>query len=132
MVDESTDRVASTMREINQAWVEGRVDDLGRMVHPEIVMSLPGFAGRILGSADFLQGFREFCDSATILRFEESDQQIDRISRTAVVAFCYDMLYERSGQRYRATGRDVWVFEETDGRWLAVWRTMLDMDEIAA
>lgn len=120
------------MRAINRAWLEGRVDDLGRMVHPEIVMTLPGFAGRIRGSADFLLGFKEFCDSATILQFEESDQQVDRISQTAVLAFRYDMLYERLGQRYRATGRDLWVFEEKEGEWLAVWRAMLDMEEIAA
>lgn len=132
MVDESTAGVASTMRHINRAWLEGRVDDMGRMVHPGIVMTLPGFTGRIRGSADFLSGFKEFCDSATILQFEEVDQQIDRIGNAAVLSFRYDMLYERSGQRYRATGRDVWIFEEADGDWLAVWRTMLDMEEIAA
>jgi hypothetical protein len=102
------------------------------MVHPEIVMILPGFSGRIRGSADFLLGFKEFCESATIHQFEEFNQQIDRIGHTAVLAFRYDMLYERSGQRYRATGRDLWVFEEKDGEWRAVWRTMLDMEEIAA
>lgn len=42
------------------------------------------------------------------------------------------MLYEWLGTRYRATGRDLWVFEEQDGEWLAVWRTMLDTEEIAA
>jgi hypothetical protein len=67
-----------------------------------------------------------------ILQFEESDQQIDVIGHTAVLTFRYDMLYERVGKRYRATGRDLWVFEEKDGEWLAVWRTMLDMEESAA
>jgi hypothetical protein len=42
------------------------------------------------------------------------------------------MLYERSGQAYRATGRDLWVFEEKDGEWWAVGRTMLEMEETAA
>jgi hypothetical protein len=132
MVDQSTHGVALAMRQINRAWLEGRVDDLGRLVHPEIVMILPGFSGRIRGSVDFLLGFEEFCESATIHEFEEFDQQIDRIGHTAVLTFRYNMLYERTGQRYRATGRDLWVFEEQDGEWLAVWRTMLDMDEIAA
>jgi hypothetical protein len=68
MVDERTEDVASGMREINRAWLEGRVDDLGRVVHPEIVMTLPGFAGRVRGSPDFVLGFKEFCDSATILQ----------------------------------------------------------------
>jgi hypothetical protein len=39
------------------------------------------------------------------------------------------MVYERSGERYRATGRDLWVFGAQGNAWIAVWRTMLDMDE---
>ena len=39
------------------------------------------------------------------------------------------MIYERSGERYRATGRDLWVFARQDGAWLAAWRTMLDLVE---
>jgi hypothetical protein len=39
------------------------------------------------------------------------------------------MLYERSGERFRATGRDLWVFQKQSGAWIAVWRTMLDVDE---
>jgi hypothetical protein len=132
MDDDSIQRVTSTMREINRAWLDGRIDDLGRRVHRDIVMLLPGFAGRIRGRVDFLLGFKEFCEGATIHQFEEFDQQIDRIGHTAVIAFRYEMLYERSGQRYHAKGRDLWVFEEKDGDWLTVWRTMLDMEEVAA
>ena len=32
------------------------------------------------------------------------------------------MTYERSGERSRATGRDLWVFARQDGEWLAAWR----------
>jgi hypothetical protein len=39
------------------------------------------------------------------------------------------MVYERSDKSYHATGRDLWVFSENEGEWLAVWRTMLDLDE---
>ena len=28
-----------------------------------------------------------------------------------------------------ATGRDVWIFEEQEGKWLAIWRTTLEMEE---
>jgi len=49
-----------------------------------------------------------------------------------VVTIQYEMVYERSGARYRATGRDVWVFERHGDSCLAVWRTMLDMQENAA
>lgn len=39
------------------------------------------------------------------------------------------MVYERSEERYRATGRDLWVFEKQGEAWIGVWRAMLEMKE---
>jgi hypothetical protein len=132
MTDESRKKVATAMRQINRAWLEGRVEDLSTMVHPEVTMVLPGFSGRVRGRDEFLAGFRDFCESATIHDFEEHDQQIDVVGKTAMLSFRYELLYERFGERYRATGRDMWVFREQDGKWLGIWRTMFDVEEIAA
>ena len=123
---------ATTMRRINQAWLEGRVEDLAQWVHPEIVMVFPDFSGRIQGRDLFLAGFHDFCRNATIHEFHEHDQHVDLTDDTAVVTFRYEMVYERSAERYRATGRDLWVFQSRGGEWLAVWRTMLDLQETAA
>ena len=126
------DDAATAMREINQAWQSGRVQDLAPRIHPEIVMVFPGFAGRIQGRENFLAGFADFCQNATLEEFHEHDHQVDVAGDTAVVTFRYDMVYERSGTRYRATGRDLWVFQKQGRSWIAVWRTMLDMEENAA
>ena len=120
------------MRQINQAWLNGRVEDLAPLVHSEIVMVLPDFAGRIQGREHFLAGFRDFCHSAIIQEFQEHDQQVDVASDTAVITFRYEMVYERSGERYRANGRDLWVFHRQEEVWIAVWRAMLEMKENAA
>jgi hypothetical protein len=120
------------MRQINQAWLEDRVQDLAQMVHSEIVMVSPDFAVRIQGRDAFLEGFRDFRQNATIREFSEQDHHVDVAGDTAVVTFRYEMVYERSGERYRSTGRDLWVFQKQDGAWIAVWRTMLDMAENAA
>lgn len=121
--------VAMAMQKINRAWLEGRVDDLGPLVHPQIVMALPGFAGRVGGREGFLAGFRDFCENATVHEYRESDEQVDVAGGTAVVTYRYAMVYERSNVRYRATGRDLWVFQQQDDAWLAVWRAMLDIEE---
>ncbi|SRR5260221_9132184 len=120
---------ATAMRQINQAWLDGQIQDLAPMVHPEIVMVLPDFAGRIQGREEFLAGFGDFRRNATIEEFREQDHQVDVVGDTAVVNFRYDMDYERSGKRYHATGRDLWVFHKEDGTWIAVWRVMLDIKE---
>jgi hypothetical protein len=133
MVAESKrEGAAATMRRINQAWLDGRVEDLAQWVHPEIVMVFPGFSGRIQGRDQFLAGFHDFSRNATIHEFHEHDHHVDVAGATAVVTFRYEMVYERSAQRYRATGRDLWVFQSRDGEWRAVWRTMLDLQETAA
>jgi uncharacterized protein (TIGR02246 family) len=132
MTDEAVRQaVATAMREMNRAWLEGNADDMERLVHPDVVVILPGFAGRVAGREAFINGFRDFSESATGIQFREDDTQVDVIGGTAVVSFAYEMTYERTGGRYRATGRDVWVFENRDRSWLAVWRTMLNADETA-
>lgn len=123
---------AATMRRINRIWLDGQVEDIAPMVHPEIVMVVPGFTGRIQGREEFLAGFRDFCQNARIHEFRDYDHQVDVAGDTAVITFLYDMVYERHGERYRSTGRDLWVFQNQGSAWIAVWRTMLDMEEKAA
>ena len=95
-------------------------------------MVFPGFAGRIQGRDAFIAGFRDFCEKATIHHFNEGEHQIDVAGETAVVNFGYEMLYERSAEQFHTTGRDLWVFAKHGTGWLAVWRTMLDVNETAA
>jgi uncharacterized protein (TIGR02246 family) len=126
-----TDReaVAATLQRINDAWRAKRPADLGPLFHPDIVLAVPGFAGRATGRDALVAGFADFCTNATVHEYRESDHQVDVIGDTAVAAVAFDMVYERSGARYRATGRDLWVFGRQGGEWLAVWRTMLDVAE---
>jgi ketosteroid isomerase-like protein len=132
-MDESKrESAAAAMRQINQAWLTGRVEDLAPLVHSEIVMVVPDFAGKIQGRERFLAGFRDFCQSAAIQEFREQDQQVDVAGDTAVITFRYEMVYVRSGERYRANGRDLWVFERQEGAWIAIWRAMLETKEDAA
>ena len=47
-MDESKrESAATTMRQINRAWLNGRVEDLAPLVHAEIVLVFPDFAGQI-------------------------------------------------------------------------------------
>ena len=121
--------VATTMRRINRVWLDGNVEALAPMVDPDIVMVFPGFSGRIQGREQFLAGFRDFCENARVHEFHDLDYESDVVGDTAVVTFRFEMTYERSGERYRSTGRDLWVFRDQGSGWIAVWRTMLEMQE---
>ena len=133
MADQSERRgVADTMSRINRAWLDGRVDDMAPALHPEIVVMFPGFSGQAQGRDNFLAGFSDFVLNATVHEFHEGDHQIDIVGDTAVVTYPYEMLYERSGRRNRATGRDLWILQRDGTAWIAIWRTMLDINETAA
>lgn len=121
---------ADVMRLINRTWLDNRVEDLRPFFHVEITMALPGFAGTVTGREQFLAGFRDFVDHAIVHEFREEDYQTDTAGNTAVVSFNFYIDYERAGKRYHSTGRDVWVFERNGASWLAVWRTMVGVEEI--
>jgi ketosteroid isomerase-like protein len=124
--------VKTVLQTINRVWLNGQVEALAPMLDPNIVMVFPNFAGRIEGREQFLAGFRDFCENATVHEFHDHDYQTDLIGDTAVVTFRYDMLYERAAERYRASGRDLWVFRGQHNEWIAVWRTMLEVQELPA
>jgi hypothetical protein len=121
--------VLEAVQTINRTWLEGRPQDMRPLIHPEITMVIPGFAGSVTGRDAFIAGFEEFCNSAKLHSFKDDDHQVDVIGGTAVTSFRYEMVYEREGSTYRATGRDLWVFARHEANWLAVWRTMLELQE---
>ena len=129
MVDEKKVKdVTNVLRQINQAWLTGRFDELESHVHPDFVLVHPGFAERNAGCDDFIEGHREFHNSATVHEFQESEHQVDVVGNTAVATFRFEMVYQRLGERYRSTGRDLWVLHLQGDEWLAVWRTILDVE----
>jgi len=121
--------VSAAMQRINRTWLDGRPEDLVPLFHPDMTLVFPGFAGRAEGREAIVAGFVEFCRNATVHDYLEADHQADVVGDAAVASFAYEMVYERSGKRSRATGRDLWVFVRQGGEWVAIWRTMLDLAE---
>jgi uncharacterized protein (TIGR02246 family) len=106
---------SEAMQRINRTWLEGRPQDLASLMHPNITLVFPGFSGRGEGREAIVAGFTDFCRNATVHDYREADPQVDVIGDTAVTTFTYEMVYERSGKRKRASGRDLWVFARQGG-----------------
>jgi hypothetical protein len=121
--------VSEALERINRTWLEGRPHDLAPLVHPGIVMVVPSLNARAEGSDAFVAGFVDFCDNAELQEYGESDLQVDVTGDSGVATFAFDMVYKRGEASYRSTGRDLWVFARQDDAWLAVWRTMFDLNE---
>ena len=121
--------VRETITAINQAWRTGRVREMAAYIHPDIVMKFPKFSGQIAGREKLLASFEEFCANARVIEHTETDLQIEVVGNCAIVSFHFVMLYERPAYRELSSGRDLWVFQRESGRWLAIWRTLVDVVE---
>ena len=65
-----------------------------------------------------------------VFEYSESDEQINVVENCAVVSFKFEMIYEREKYRNKSTGRDFWTFLKEEDNWLAVWRAIIDVNEI--
>lgn len=121
--------VHSVLASINRAWREYRPSAMQEFLHPDVTMALPGFQGVVVGREAFLAGFEEFCTGARVLRYRETEEQIHIVDDCAVASYRFDMVYEVKARRTGSTGRDLWVFRRSGEKWLAVWRTMLELTD---
>ena len=123
-------QVHEVLAAINQAWRKNTPLAMSQHLHPDIVMKFPGFSGEVVGRHALLASFVEFCKNARVLEYQESNEQISVIEDCAVASFQFEMLYERLKYKEKSKGRDLWVFQYLSGNWVAVWRTMMELEEV--
>ena len=129
-MDKDVIEVHNTLKAINSAWRNGHPEKMEVYLHPQIIMKFPGFSGEIIGREVLINSFIEFCTNAQVLEYSESDEQINVIENCAVATIKFEMIYERAKYRDKSSGRDFWIFERQGNNWIAVWRTMVDLNEI--
>ena len=123
-------QVHKVLSAINQAWRSNTPLGMSQYLHPDIVMKYPGFSGEVVGRDALLASFVEFCTNAKVLEYQESNEQINVVGNCAVATFQFEMLYERTQYQERSKGRDLWVFQCISHKWVAVWRTMMELEEV--
>ncbi len=122
--------LSAALDRIIGAGMDGRTEDLAEILDDQIVMVFPGFGRRAQGRAAMIGGFEDFAANAEVHQHRETDVQIDVLGDTAVVSYRFELIYTRESVIYRSTGRDLWIFHRSQGTWLAVWRTMLEMEDV--
>ena len=112
-------------RRINNAWLTRRTDELVGCLHPAMVIAAPGLQVRVEGREACIKSDDDFMGAAVVDEYHESDPTIDVCGDTAVATFGWEMAWTMDGRSHRERGHDLFVFGRQDGRWWAVWRTML-------
>jgi ketosteroid isomerase-like protein len=124
------DAVTDTLQRINDAWLNGRAIDMLPLVHPEVVVVLPGFSGRVIGRDAFVASYGDFAAQARVFNYDENEHVVDVFGDTAIVSYRYEIEYEIAERWQRDTGRDFFVFNrQPDGCWQVVWRTVIPEPE---
>lgn len=126
-VVDAREEIRGLVRSINDAWRDGRFDELSGYLHDGMVMVFPGFSGRCGGKAACIDSYRAFARQADVRTYDEDEVAVDLWGdRTAVATYRFRIEYDLGGRTHRDEGRDVLVFSrDEDGGWRAVWRTMV-------
>jgi ketosteroid isomerase-like protein len=121
------DREAITqlIRDMTNAVLERRPDDLLNYFHADAVLVAPGFEQRVVGRDPAVQSYRDFLAMAVVHRFASAEPRIDQLGDTAVATVPYTMDYELEGKVWRSRGNDLLVLTRVQGKWLIFWRTLL-------
>jgi hypothetical protein len=114
--------VWEVVRRINTAWLERQPDRLLDLFHDRIVIVGPDGQRFAEGKAMCAASYRGFCELASVAFYHESDPQVDVYHAVAIVGYRFEIEYAIEGKVNRETGRDLFILEQVDGRWLAVWR----------
>src|SRR5713226_8717749 len=110
---------------MNDAWVKGEFEQLSSFFREDIAMVHPDFVQRTEGREACVASYMDFARQAAILDFKLGEPSIDVFGNTAVATYAYEISYEMGGERFKDTGRDLFVFIRQNDRWQAVWRTMI-------
>lgn len=124
---ESSDRehIRLLLRKINDAWVKGRPEDLAEYFHESMVIVAPRFQGIEKGREACIRSYKEFISQATVHEYNESDITVELWGAIGVATYRFLIIYEMGGASYDESGWDVFVFGRENGKWQAVWRTLI-------
>lgn len=117
--------IEEVIRKINNAWQKGPLDDLNDFFHHNMIIAGPDFQILGKGREACIKSYKDFGAAAVIHSCTEGTPEIHVQGDTAVAGYHFDIDYEIQGRRCHETGRDLFVFTRENGRWLAVWRTMI-------
>jgi hypothetical protein len=114
------------VRLINAAWREGQPERLLELFHDR--MAIVGTSGNRYGVGKLacVESYRNFIASAQVTLFEETEPSVDVFETVAIVSYRFEIEYVMAGETHKEIGRDTFVLERVDGKWLAVWRQLSD------
>ena len=120
-------QVWQVIRAINDAWLKGHAEDLIDYFHDDMVIVTPDGKEQGKGKVACVQSYKGFSSMAITKEFKEKDPSIQVYGNTAIAGYTFEMTYEMNGKSFDDVGRDIFVLIREEGKWLAVWRTIITL-----
>ena len=133
MADSNNDlknEIRQTVKGINEASRKGDIKALKRFCHKHVVIVPPGFIQRAEGRNRYLKSVEDFCDTGSVLEYEELSIKIDVFGDVAIVYYRYETKWEMDGNTFNEKGNDVMVLSRNKGKWLLIWRTLIPLAQV--
>lgn len=116
---------AAVVHAVNDAWLEGRAEEMRPHLAHDVVFVQPGFEARVVGPDDVIASYQEFAALATLHGYNETEATVEDFGETAVVSYFFTIAYEMDGRQHRESGHDLFVLTRREGAWKVAWRTLV-------
>ena len=111
------------VRELNNTWQQGKLDELTRFYHPDVVLLPPDAGEPIQGRSAVIDTYHDFASTATLHEFVISSLEVFDFATTAVVHMGFVVEFSLQEQRLREAGLEVYVLNIDDAEPEIVWRS---------
>ncbi len=120
------------VRELNDTWQQGKLDELSHFYHPNVVLLPPDAGEPIQGRSAVIDTYRDFASAATLHEFVIDSLEVFDFTTTAIVHMRFVVEFSLQDQRLREGGLEIYVVKIADAKPAIVWRsqTILDSREI--
>jgi ketosteroid isomerase-like protein len=124
-MSEIGEKIAHRVRELNDAWRSERFSELEQYFHPDVILVHPRFEMRTAGRDALIASYADFASKSRILEFAMEPAEVDVIASSAVATSAWRMKYEYESVVSDESGWDVLIFNQHEGSWVVVWRTVV-------
>lgn len=113
------------VKAINNAWNKNRLEELEEYFHENMIIADSNFNKLAKNKKECIASYQSFINQAKILGYTEREIDVEIIGETAIVNYIFNISWEVNNSISSEEGRDVFVVEYSNGKWLAVFRTLL-------
>jgi hypothetical protein len=114
--------VTQQAKRMSRLWRAAAWDELARCFSDGVVQVGPRLKDLSRGRAAVVAGYRVFRGGAQQTEYREANFRTEVWPGFATTVYDWRMRYVSEGEKRFSSGTDQFIFEASEGNWIAVWR----------